>query len=245
MGAIFTLITASGPLAGLFGWMMEWPGLFWLGAGLAGLNLFMNLASGVMRLPVLPAIAVIAGAGFAGDWLAGGAAGLLVYTGVEAIGEIGAIAVKKPWRSRRQMPVAWPGPIPDDVHNEQEDLCEVFGRIASDVAHDLREITDTLSGPDSGLTNAWEEICVQRQDEESYFWEEYEMTVFQCIGWRLRDLPRDLKIQLWFEADESGADDAGEYDEDVLIAHVADNYVYPLAERDSNESIERYLWERC
>ena len=44
-------------------------------------------------------------------------------------------------------------------------------RIARKAIHDLQQMTVTMSGDDSGLKNTWDEICVQIQQEESFFWD--------------------------------------------------------------------------
>ena len=83
-----TIVTLSGPILGASGWLGEWPWLFWLGAALSALNLLLNLASGAMRLPLLPAVAALIGAVLADSWFAGAAAGLLLYTAIEGVSEL-------------------------------------------------------------------------------------------------------------------------------------------------------------
>ncbi|MCH2209520.1 MAG: hypothetical protein MK132_27170 [Lentisphaerales bacterium] len=60
-----------------------------------------------------------------------------------------------------------------------------------------------MSGDDSGLSNVWNEICVQKQKERSFFYESYidliELTVEDVVN----DLNRDELTLLWFET-ESG-----------------------------------------
>mgnify|MGYP001826293879 CR=1 FL=1 len=85
----FTIFTLSGPALGGLGWYFDLPWLFWVGAALAGVNLFMNLASGAMKVPILPFIAMIAGAVIFDSWLDGCAVGILAYTAVEGILEFG------------------------------------------------------------------------------------------------------------------------------------------------------------
>lgn len=119
-----------------------------------------------------------------------------------------------------------------------------FDKVAKGVVHDLQRISDTHSGPDSGLRNAWDEICVQRQSEQSYSWEAYDETVRNCISRRLSKLPRDMLLLLWFESDMDSAEDESEYNEDELAHFIAGEFVYPLAESCSSRRIERYLWRR-
>lgn len=47
-------------------------------------------------------------------------------------------------------------------------------KITNQCIVELRKVKETLSGDDSTLNNAWEEICVQVQDEYSYCWSAYE-----------------------------------------------------------------------
>ena len=57
----FTPFTFSGPAVGILGVYFDSPTIFWIGAALASFNLFMNLASGAMRFPMLPLAAVLLG----------------------------------------------------------------------------------------------------------------------------------------------------------------------------------------
>ena len=97
MGNLFTLFTIAGPIAGGIGFYFGWPILFWIGVALAGLNLFMNLASGAMNFPLFPLIAAGIGGLFLTPWYFGAAAGLLVYTAIEGLGEV----LLKIWRRKR------------------------------------------------------------------------------------------------------------------------------------------------
>lgn len=87
MNPVF-LITLSGPIFGAGGYFLELPWLLWVGVALCLVNLFMNLTSGVMKLPVLPTIAVIIGVTVVSPWYLGAGYGLLIYTATEAAGEV-------------------------------------------------------------------------------------------------------------------------------------------------------------
>ncbi len=50
--------------------------------------------------------------------------------------------------------------------------------------------TDKLSGDDSGLSNFWEEFCVQVQQEHSFFWRSYLDTLSMWIYEELKKLPK-------------------------------------------------------
>jgi len=81
-------ITLLGPALGGIGWLIPLPWLLWIGVAVCTLNLALNLASGVMKLPILPAICMLVGAVVATPWWYGVAVGLIVYTGLEALGEV-------------------------------------------------------------------------------------------------------------------------------------------------------------
>ena len=70
-----------------------------------------------------------------------------------------------------------------------------------------------LSGQDSGLKTVWEEICVQRQGEESYEWHAYERTLCVLINGELDELSHDEEVDLWFLTQE-GSDWLSEHEED-------------------------------
>ncbi|MBU2873467.1 hypothetical protein [Marinobacter salexigens] len=84
----FILFTLSGPLAGAIGWFSDIFWLFWIGVALAVVNLVMNLASGVMKLPVLPLAFILISAVILSPWHLGAGVGLLIWTTVESVGEL-------------------------------------------------------------------------------------------------------------------------------------------------------------
>lgn len=82
------LFTAAGPLLGAVGWFYSLVWLFWIGVALCGVTLFLNIASGVMKLPILP-VAFMAGAtAFFSPWYLGLGVGLLLWTALESAGEL-------------------------------------------------------------------------------------------------------------------------------------------------------------
>lgn len=94
MNPVF-LFTMLGPVIGGIGWLIEIHWLFWAGVILAGFNLFMNLSSGVMKLPILPILFVVAGGALLKSWLVGAGTGLLIWTAIEAVGELIGIKTKR------------------------------------------------------------------------------------------------------------------------------------------------------
>lgn len=82
------LVTVSGPLLGAAGWFLSISWLFWLGVALCAITLFLNMASGVMKLPVLPVLFMAVASVVLNPWYVGIGAGLLVWTALESIGEV-------------------------------------------------------------------------------------------------------------------------------------------------------------
>lgn len=82
------IITAGGPLLGTIGWFSQTMWLFWVGVAICIITLFLNMASRVMKLPVLPVLFMAIAAGLLSPWYAGLGAGLIAWTALEAVGEI-------------------------------------------------------------------------------------------------------------------------------------------------------------
>ena len=90
---------------------------------------------------------------------------------------------------------------------EGADKAEIFERIARPAAQritrkvirDLEQMTDTLSGEDSGLETTWDEICVQIQHEESPFWFAYDEIVRRMIGGFVGELSDNEREAIWLQ----------------------------------------------
>lgn len=94
---------------------------------------------------------------------------------------------------------------------------------------DLQEMQDTLFGDDSGLENVWDEICVQKQVEESYGWEVYEITVRALIGGSVEEMPHEQKVVLWLLTPEGESwKDENESDDEKPSPDAGDieNYLF-------------------
>lgn len=87
MNPVF-IFTALGPLLGAVGWCFSLSWLFWVGVVLCGITLFLNIASGVMKLPVLPVLFMAVAAAFLSPWYFGIGSGLLIWTALESVGEV-------------------------------------------------------------------------------------------------------------------------------------------------------------
>ena len=152
------------------------------------------------------------------------------------------------------------------MSNMQESLIKEFADFAatataSKVMASLQEITATLSGDDSGLTNAWEEVCVQVQGEESVDWETYREIMNDFVRAELESLPYRDRAALWLQTDDGSswylesdgleqhctdedrsADEAlVPYELPSIVEYIVEQYLVPTAERFSNRNIEAYL----
>ena len=82
------LLTVSGPIVGAVGWFTDITWLFWVGTGLCVLTLVLNMASGVMKLPILPVLLMVVAAVLVKPWYLGVSVGLIGWTALESIGEL-------------------------------------------------------------------------------------------------------------------------------------------------------------
>jgi|GEM_PF-3498916 len=83
------IVTVAGPILGASGWFTQTMWLFWLGVVACVITLFFNvLASGVMKLPVLPVLFMAASAILLSPWYVGLGAGLIAWTALEFVGDI-------------------------------------------------------------------------------------------------------------------------------------------------------------
>lgn len=108
-----------------------------------------------------------------------------------------------------------------------------------------------LSGEFSGLRNIWDEICVQQQQEHSFFWQTYLECIDTFNAARLADLqPYELDA-LWLLT-RAGEDWAYEDDDQRETYPVARNHVQDYLQDEvlsralnwSNERISRYQQRR-
>lgn len=92
---IFTLITLAGPVVATLGYHMEIESVFWIGVGLAVLNLLMNLASGAMKFPIFPLVCMVMAGLLLKPYHFGAAVGLLAWTLIEGLSMIPSHFKKK------------------------------------------------------------------------------------------------------------------------------------------------------
>jgi hypothetical protein len=111
-----------------------------------------------------------------------------------------------------------------------------------------------LSGVDSGLTNVWDEVCIQVQTEYSFYWNMYVATIDPIIENEIQKLPAIVGHAIWFQTDRrlawlSDTDDE-EHPEvpsdfwDAIADHIFE-YMLEQARKWSNPRIRAYLKGDC
>lgn len=125
---------------------------------------------------------------------------------------------------------------------------EICNRISHRVIRQLRTNTATLSGDDSPLKNAWEEICVQVQFEQSICWDVYVETMDLAIEGELQELQKHELAALWFQTpdgEEWGFTDGDDREEPYIDRHAIVAFISKrvLSEAHSytNARIRTYL----
>lgn len=135
------------------------------------------------------------------------------------------------------------------THTITRELGEALSqKLVNNCIHDLQELEETLSGDDSGLCNIWEEVCVQMQYEESFFWDTYLETIDSFLQAAVDELaPHELDA-LWLQT-EAGDDWDNEDDEerdsypvfkDDVVSYLREQLLH-VATNWTNRHITQYL----
>jgi hypothetical protein len=127
----------------------------------------------------------------------------------------------------------------------------VCQRISRQVIRNLQELNDKdalLSGEFSGLVNIWDEVCVQMQIEESYFWDAYEEMIESSARYFVDRLPDYEREALWFitrEGEDWHCEPEDDRDPDPvfvddIVRHITSN-VLTIGNDWSNHRIRSYI----
>jgi len=127
----------------------------------------------------------------------------------------------------------------------EKELCQSITR---KIIHFLQGMKDTMSADDSGLVNLWDEICVQIQHEESYFWDLYDDEVRGIILKYVSNLAEHEKALIWLFIEDSNYevtedDNIADYEyvEEDIVEYIKNSYVYSEASNLTNRRIIQYL----
>lgn len=93
-------------------------------------------------------------------------------------------------RIEQHIVAAWAGRISE----------KVVGEAIADLERMKGQGGEMLSG-DSGLKSVWEEICVQVQGEQSFFWNFYVETMESLLSGSVELLDQDSRLALWTTTD--------------------------------------------
>lgn len=130
---------------------------------------------------------------------------------------------------------------------------QLTDKITSDAINALQQMdSDEMLSGDSGLKNVWEEICVQVQGEQSFFWETYIETMESLLAGNVELLDQGSHLALWAITDEGWnflydhhADDEGSVDvpinEEEIVVMLMDKLLSKAADYES-PSITRFLY---
>ncbi len=120
--------------------------------------------------------------------------------------------------------------------------------VTCNVIRDLEQMTDTLSGDDSGLETTWDEICVQVQHQESIFWSAYDEIVRGIVSRFVDELSKNEKEAIWLQTDagidwsceEPGVREPNPANQDEIVDYLVGD-IYSKAADWSNERIDAYF----
>lgn len=130
---------------------------------------------------------------------------------------------------------------------------KLASRITKKTTTDLKKMNskEMLSGDGSGLRNVWEEVCVQVQGEQSFYWDTYEETIDGLLARYVELLDQEERLALWLVTDEGWdyiydhyADDGGVVDvpvlEDDIVRKLKDE-IWSTAGCYTNSRIDNFI----
>lgn len=106
-----------------------------------------------------------------------------------------------------------------------------------------------MAGDDSGLTSAWDEVCVQVQGEESGAWEAYESTIQDILTAEFGKLSSHEQDAIWLQTDEGENWTYGDEDRrgsapgptDDSVEFLMRKFLFSKAANWTNKRISQYL----
>ena len=130
---------------------------------------------------------------------------------------------------------------------------EACRRCTRKIIADLQSMSDDLQSDEgSGLANTWDELCVQFQDEQSFYWEAYDRTIWALVGDYIKKLKPHEREAIWLQTPE--AFDWKCEDEDAraawpvcdsdIVKYLLNSWVYEAAGNWTNARIRAYLNDR-
>jgi hypothetical protein len=127
------------------------------------------------------------------------------------------------------------------IENQETALLKLKSSLVNQTIKYLKQLKGNclLSGDDSCLENTWEEICVQVQQEESFYWDAYILTIEQTLETNLFELSAEDKQLLWLNTEEG-------FDWQIAkAAGTADEEIPPVMEEDIVQGLKPDLLYRA
>lgn len=122
---------------------------------------------------------------------------------------------------------------------------KVSMELANKCIRDLQSCKITLSGNDSGLSNTWDEICVQMQGEYSMYWDTYLETIEAFIQPYLEKLNSYENFSIWLQTESGMSYDEYQNEEPIISSIDILNYIKDCILKKagdwSNQRIRKYL----
>lgn len=114
------------------------------------------------------------------------------------------------------------------------------------VIRSMQALGADLSGDDTGLENAWDEVCVQVQVEQSFYWDAYERLMLDAITRELQRFSPAVRGAIWLQTSVwdrwYDQDDEPDMDEQDVVEYVYSAYVLSAAADWTNRRIQRYIY---
>lgn len=116
----------------------------------------------------------------------------------------------------------------------------------------MRMGPEMMQSGDSGLKNVWEEFCAQTQQEQSIFYDAYEVTIDGLLEQYIQTLSRKAQLALWSTSDQgwdwiyenftdADGDRKAPLDTNLIIDSLRGDVVTAALDYES-PSLYRYIW---
>lgn len=134
------------------------------------------------------------------------------------------------------------GILEDLAREVTQNACKLIERR---VIRYMQSVGPYFSGEDSGLANAWDEVCVQVQVQESFFWDLYVDLMQDIIDSELKRLSPAVRSAIWLQTEVWDCwyeeDDEPDMSEQDINWYLCRKYVLSAAADWNNARIQDYI----
>jgi len=122
-------------------------------------------------------------------------------------------------------------------------------KVSNKVILEYQKMTEGMqSGDDTPLKSIWDEICVQVQGEESFFYDVYLDMIRSSIQFHITDLDNEIKQAIWLQTDQGMEWECGDdnhdkllYCDEDIVDYILNHFVLSSAADWTNKRIEKFL----